>query len=920
MSLNPGTRIGPYEVVELTGSGGMGQVYRARDTRLNRDVALKILPERVMHDSDPLTRFRREAQLLAALNHPNIATLHGIEETDVQTALVMEFVDGRTLAALIAEARRTAAGGLDLAEALAIARQIADALEAAHEHGIIHRDLKPANVIVRTDGTVKVLDFGLAKAFEPAIVPSDVVPDTAQANSPTVMSPAVTHRGVILGTAAYMSPEQARGKPVDKRADIWAFGVVLYEMVTGRRLFAGEHVTDVLAAVVKDTPDLTAAPVAVRRLLEKCLEKDPRKRLRDISGVSLLLEDAEQPPATPVTSHDARRANRTARLVGTAIVAVAGVGIALMLARRGDVEPNSIEFSIEAPPGNVLSNIYSGAAVSPDGQHVVFSAGPPASPGPTGKPAALWLRQLGSLEARILPGTEGGTAPVWSPDSRSIAFMAEKKLKRVEIAGGPPVTLADVPRADPNHPGAWSRDGVILFGCPCGLDRVAATGGTVTTLRAVDKTIKETFYGAPQFLPDGNRFLYFVGAEDRKVQGVYASSLTDPKTRTLILNTSAKAVYVPPRAPYSGYLLWMENQTLQARRFNADSLQLEGDPISIAEGVALTGDASVRAAYWTSDAGVLLYAPYVDPPDAKLPLAWIGRDGKPLGDAAPEGPYNAIALAKDDQRVAVTRRGLPRTSEPNGDIWLWDFGRHVTTRITFGAKTDENPVWSPDGQQIAFASDRDGRYFQLYRKNSSGAGDEERLTNLEKHQDPLDWSPDGRYLVYREMNRGTGWDLMLLPLEGDRKPITLLQTPESDSDARFSPDGRWLAFHSRLNGSTLEVYVQAFSGTGTVGLTGPRVQVSNGMGGAPLWRRDGRELYYQTVGTGKIMAAGIQLSPRLQAERPRELFSADISTERLHPIAVTSDGGKFLAVLNARTKPQAPRLNVMTNWRARLFR
>ena len=667
----------------------MGEVYRGRDTRLNRDVAVKILPAGPRQDADPLARFRREAQVLASLNHPNIATVHDFEEADGVRAIVMEFVEGRSLAEILADPRSASASpALTLAEALDIARQIGDALEAAHEHGVIHRDLKPANVVVREDGTVKVLDFGLAKTLEAP--PADSAA-AALADLPTLTSPAVTHQGVILGTAAYMSPEQARGKPADKRSDIWAFGVVLYEMVTGRRLFHGDSVTDVLAAVVKDTPDLGAAPPPVRRLLEKCLEKDPRKRLRDISAAALLIEDAQaassagrEPTPALVTTRW-----RNTVIVGAAAAAIAIVGaiMASTLLRPETPHSRAVEFMLDAPPGTALANVHSGSAVSPDGEFIVFSAGAP------GAPPVLWLRRLSALDARQLTGTEGATAPVWSPDGRSIAFMAERKLKRLDLAGGAPVTLADVPRADPNQPAAWSPKGTILFGCPCGLDSVPASGGPVTTLR---KTEGEIAYAAPQFLPDGDHFLYLVAHEDPKTEGVYASSLTNPSQRTLILNTSSKAVYVGPRGDRPGYLLWLEGQTLQARPFDA-------------------------------------------------------------------------------------------------------------TRL-----------------------------------------------------------------------------------------------------------------HSLLNGRSMEVYVQAFSGDGTIGLTGRRLQISDG-GGGPLWRGDGRELYYQKsvqkTPEPAMMAVSLTFSPELTANRPRELFGAEIA-DGIHTRDVSKDGSKFLIVLKAREKPQPPRLTVVTDWHA----
>jgi len=766
MTLTIGSRIGPYEIVEFCAAGGMGEVYRARDARLNRDVALKVLSPGYLHDPERRARFRREAQLLAALNHPNIAAIHGLEEASGVTALVMEFVDGPTLDRLIADASggRTGSGtrGLHVEDALAIARQIADALEAAHDQGIVHRDLKPANVKVRPDGTVKVLDFGLARALDPAGNSGPLTPAPAIENSPTVTSPVQLHAhghdataaGVILGTAAYMSPEQARGTPVDKRADIWAFGVVLYEMVTGRRLFSADHVTDVLAAIVRDTPDLSAAPPSIRRLLEKCLEKDPRKRLRDISGVSLLLDETAAPASAMAAG---KAASRVPRFLRIAAAAVALVSIAALAAfywptpPSGD--PESIEFSIYAPPGTTLVNLPWSSAVSPDGQHVVFSAYPPSdSASRNSDPvASLWVRSMGSSDGRRLPGTERASGPIWAPDGKSIAFLVGRTLLRADLAGGMPIKIADLASVEANDAGSWNSDGTILLSCPCGIERVTVATGERKVLIPGDQ--KEETFSSPQFLPDGDQFLFFVRHDDPKMRGVYASSVSRPEGRRLILNTAARASYVPPRHGAPGYLLSMDEQTLVARPFDASTLALEGEPVTVATGLALSPPPRERPAFWTSGS-LLVYAPAVLPEYARRPLVWMDREGAHRGDVTPEGPYNAIALSPDGSRVALTRRGIPRSPESNGDIWLWDFARETMARFTFDPATDENPVWSPDGQQIAYSSRRDGAYYQVYRKDASGTGDDERLTSVSAHTDPLDWSSDGRFIVYRQMNRG----------------------------------------------------------------------------------------------------------------------------------------------------------------------
>ncbi len=875
MALTIGSLLGPYEILAILGKGGMGEVYRARDTRVGRDVAVKISTE-VFGE-----RFEREARAIASLNHPNICTLYDVGPN----YLVMELVEGES-----------PQGPLPREVALHYARQIASALEAAHDKGIVHRDLKPGNIKITPDGVVKVLDFGLAKVMPVAAsgAPSE--------NSPTI-SMAATQAGVILGTAAYMAPEQARGLNVDKRADIWAFGVVFCEMLTGQRLFQGEDLTDTLASVVRDKANLSDVPADLRGLLERCLEKDPKKRLRDITGVALLLEVQKEPQQV-----EGRSSKWPWVAAAVALTAIAGLAVLAVVHFR-EIPPASqaVRFTMDPPPDSSFTNEYGGFAASPDGRYVVFAARVNGGSAPS-----LWLRPLDSITARPLPGTDGGNFPTWSPDSRSLVFFTGGKLKRIELSGGAPLTLADAEATAVTPTGTWNSAGVILFGGSAGLRRVSASGGGATLLTKIDTDKKETGHGYPQFLADGNRFLYFVDSVDQNVRGVYASSLDHPGQRQQIMGTGAKAVYVPARAPYPGYLLWMQDQTLLAQRFDADALKLEGDPISVAEDVGLNPGNPVRAAFWASDAGLLTY--FASPSVQKRPIVWLSRDGKQLGEAASEDTFTSVALAPGATRMAVERTDAG-SGQANKDLWLREFERGLMTRLTFDPARDRFPVWSPDGKQVAFSSDREGGVSQIYRKDASGAGQEERLTEGPNQKYLLDWTKDGKYLLYREVNPGTGRDLMALPLEGDKKPIPVVKTQFEESTGAVSPDGRWIAYASNDSGRT-ELYVQAFPGAGA----GPkgRWQVSNGGAYDVKWRGDGRELYYQTQ-DGKMMAAAIDAGPQdIRAETPRVLFSANFQNSGLREFDVTPDGQRFLLILNSRNEGNTDRLTVVSNWQAAL--
>jgi Tol biopolymer transport system component len=784
-------------------------------------------------------------------------------------------------------------GPLPLETALDYARQIAAALEAAHDRGIVHRDLKPGNIKVTPQGVVKVLDFGLAKS---------VLSDSSKSfneNSPT-FSMAATQAGMILGTAAYMAPEQARGMVVDKRADIWAFGVVLYEMLTGKRLFQGEDLTDTLAAVVRDKPDLSAAPEQIRPVLEKCLEKDPRKRLRDISGVQLLL-DAGTPAQTSVK---VRASKWPLAVAASALLFLAALAFVHFREAPPERSP-AVMFSLDAPPETVYANQYGGFAVSPDGRYVVLEMRSKGSP-------SLWLRSLDSITARPLAGTEEGNFPTWSPDSRSLAFAADGKIKRIEIAGGAPLTLGEEGISGRVTPtGTWNRDGVILFGNSSGLMRVSASGGGAVPLTKVDHAKKEIGHGYPQFLPDGDRFLFFIDSNVPENQGIYSSSLRNPEQRKQILRTAAKAVYIPPREPYPGYLLWMQERTLLAQRFNADALKLEGDPVSVAEDIGLNPTNLVRAAFWASDSGLLVY--FASPSLTKRPVVWIDRDGKQT-DAAPDDVYGSLALSPKSDRMAISRTEAG-SGRGNSDIWVREFERGVMTRLTFDAAEEGFPIWSPDGKQLAFASRREGGVFQIYRKDATGTGTEERLTEGGNPKIPLDWSKDGKYILYREDTSTNGRDLMALPLTGDRKPITVVSTPFNESTAAISPDGRWVAYASNESASN-ELYVQAFPGDPSA--PKGRWQISNKSAYEVKWRGDGKELYYQT-NDGRMMAATIQAGPDgIRADTPREVFSADFPNGGLQMFDVTPDAKRFLMILNARTGSNSERLTVLSNWQAAL--
>jgi len=880
MTLSIGSRLGQYEVLAALGAGGMGEVYRGRDTQLHRDVALKVLSERFAEDPDRLARFKREAQVLASLNHPHIGAIYGVADFPGGRALVLELVEGPTLA------DRIAAGPIPLEEALPIARQIAEALAAAHELGIVHRDLKPANVKLRPDGAVKVLDFGLAKAAEAETVSVDVT------QSPTITSPAMTEMGVILGTAPYMSPEQAKGRTADKRSDVWAFGCVLFEMLTGRRAFAGEDVAETLAHVLTKELEWSRlppeTPPSIRRLLRRCLVRDRSRRLADLADARLEIDERDS--ATAPAASTARGRWLPWAVAGGALLLSLQAFTALYLRRPPAQAPEATRFSIDPPKNTEFRGSF---AVSPDGRRVVLR-------GISEGKVILWVRALESVTVQPLAGTDEASSPFWSPDSRFIGFFAGGKLKKIAAAGGTAQTVCDA--AGQGWGGSWSANGVIAFAPREGepLYRVSAAGGTPEPLTTLDSLRGEISHYRPHFLPDGRHFLYLVISSQPKNAGIRVGSL-DSKETKLLLNTDMSAAYAPP-----GYLFFLRDRTLMAQAFDANRLAIGGEPIPVAEDVDRLGLGARLPLFSVSRTGVLVYRSGSN--DATQ-LTWFDRQGKQLGTVGPVANYSVPWLSPDESRVtfdAVAPQG------GNTDVWCMDLARGNSTRLTFDPSPDHSPVWSPDGGRIVFTSERDG-HANLYQSAANGGGADELLVQSNFRKVVNDWSADGKFLLYHEVNPKTGFDLWVLPLTGEQRSFPFLQTPFDERQGHFSPDGRWIAYASDETG-TWQVYVRGFPSSGG------KWQVSTDSGSQPQWRGDGRELFY--LSNRKLMAVEVSGSgPTFHAGAPRELFTLHITTIGLpgprNIYAATRDGQRFL-VSSLANDPTASPTTVLLNWTADL--
>ena len=869
--LAPRDRIGPYEVVSLIGRGGMGEVYRARDTNLKRDVALKLLTREIAGSPERLSRFQREAEVLASLNHPNIASIYGVAESKSVRALVMEFVEGES-----------PQGPMPFDEAWKIAAQVAAGLEYAHERRVVHRDLKPANLKVTPDGRVKILDFGVAKALA-----VEARPDSGGKYAPA-LSTNDTEPGMILGTAAYMAPEQAKGKEVDRRADIWAFGVVVYELLTGERLFHGRDSAEIMSHVVDQEPDLSKAPSKVQRLLNECLKKDPDERLRWVGDVGRFLE--EPPRATGLRHRFANLA-----WIAAALLTVAFAAVLSLRNREAPPEARLTNASILAPENTSFDFMteFNQPALSPDGRRVVFGAR-----AADGK-AQLWVRSLDSAAAQPLAGTENGRFPFWSPDSRSLAFFADGYLKKMEVPGGSPSIVTEAPTG---NGGTWNQDGVMVF-APSSigpLERVAAAGGApsrATTLQGID----DFSHRFPWFLPDGRHFLF----ED---QIQFGSS--DVMLRIGVLDSNEVKTLGPANsnAMYSqGYLLYLKENTLLAQRFDAARLATTGEPVPLAERVRselyLGGVASL---FSVSQEGLLVYQ--AGAAGGGHRLTWLDRKGRSIGTVGDVSDFFALELSPDQKNLVATRLGQ------NVDLWLYDVARGVPKRFTFSPARDRQAIWSPGGQTIVYQSNSKGAEGDLYRKAADGTMAEELLYADGAEKVATSWSPDGKYLLFFRIDPATQRDIWVLPLEGGPagapgKPFPWLATPFNERFPKFSPDGRWVAYESD-DSQRFEIYVAPFRGKG-----GTR-QISVGGGMYPRWRADGKEIFY--VGAnGTLMAAEVSskgASLEVAAIRP---LGIPVITGRVYLYDVSSDGQRFLVATPMEQKSSAP-LTLVENWTALL--
>ncbi len=876
-----GTTISHYKVLEKIGQGGMGTVYRAQDTTLDREVAIKVLPEQFTQDPQRLARFEREAKLLASLNHPNIAAIHSFEHSDSMHFLVLELVPGETLA------ERVAKGPLPVEEALEVCRQIAEGVEAAHEKGVIHRDLKPANVKVTPEGKVKILDFGLAKAFEAEPPVTDI------SQSPT-LTEEMTRAGVILGTAAYMSPEQARGKPVDKRADVFAFGAVLYELLTGKRAFEGETITETIAKVLESEPKWEVLPQntpwTIRSLLRRCLTKDPHDRLDGIANVRIEIKLALGEPTTvsPIEGLSAAKPALWKRAIPLVLASLV-VGISITLIAVWVLTPPPpphplTRMAMVLPPTQQLTASGHPVAFSPDGKDLVYVAN-----------EQLYLRGMDQLEAMPIRGTEAARGPFFSPDGQWVGFWDGGELKKVSISGGAPVTLCETL----GFWGAnWGADDVIVFGQgPDGIFQVPANGGRRELLIEMDSEKGEQAYG-PQILLGGKSVLFTLrsgGAGWNDAQILVQSLQTGE--RKVLISGGRDARYVP-----TGHLVYSHEETLLAVPFDLSRLEVIGASVPILEGVGAAPNLGGGSAYFSfSNRGSLVYVPAIGA--AKRALVWVDRQGDEEPLAVRPGRYQSPQLSPNGQRLAI------QVNDPgNNDVWIHDLVRGTSSRLTFDPAPDSSPLWTPDGQRVVFRLDRNGSVGDLFWKAADGTGQVERLTKSPNPQIPHSFSPDGKHLLFSGPNPETLWDMGVVSMEGEPAWEPLLQTDFSEAHPKISPDGRWMVYDSDESGRT-EVYVRPFPN-----VEDGKWQISNGGGTVPVWGPKDQELFY--LKGDAMMVVRYETEPTFSVGNPKVLFTGRYITDPGQQYDISPDGQKFLMMKAAeQTEASAPHeLIIILNW------
>ena len=893
MSFDSGTKLGPYEIIASIGSGGVGEVYKARDTRLDRMVAIKVLGRELSSRPLVLQRFEREARVISTLNHPNICTLHDVGTEGGSPYLVMEYLEGETLE------ERLARGPMRLSDACRIAIQIGEALDQAHLRGVVHRDLKPANVMLtgaKGGTSVKLLDFGLAKLA----VTQTPSPISSQSSLPTV---ALSIEGSIIGTLQYMAPEQLEGKDADMRSDIFSFGCVLHEMITGRRAFEGQSQAGLITAIMASEPPPVSmfqrmSPPALDHLVKKCLAKDPEDRwqgVRDLAGELRWIAESFSPtsgaavPAAPRRGVPWVRSRWKWLAVGLGAVLLAASAAFLGVRFRETPSPGPVVRFEVAPPESQALTADSLPVLSPDGTRIVFN---------TARDRNLVVRSLDSLDTREVPGTEAGHLPFWSPDSRYVAFFSTGALRKVDLAGGPPVIVTSVAGA---AGGAWNRDGVILYAPrpTSPLMRVSAAGGKAEQVTRLDTDKGETGHAWPSFLPDGRHFLFTAYSSKPEQGGVYIGSL-DSMRVTRILPEDTNAQYADP-----GLLLYTRRNVLTAQPFDVRQLRFTGEPFPVVEKVSAV--ARPAGAAFSAANGALAY--HVSTDVSRNRLAWFDRKGTPLGELGPPGDYSSPSISPDGQLVAVAVRD-PATK--TRDIWVYDATRETGTRLTFGTGDNFSPVWSPDGRHVAFLSIR-GSSSSVYRKLASGGGPEELVAELPGAVALSDWTVDGKNLLLTIAPPGKPYEIWLLPLVGDRKLRLLLNGPFALACARVSPDGKWMAYMSNESGAGgYETYVETFPPTGS------KWRISTATGEYPQWRTDGRELIYIESRHYKIMAASIGgdvgNAGRLQAGVP--LFQGPLGEFTLASFYAVSPGAQKFLVVKSDDELSTRPFTVVLNWHA----